>query len=89
MRFSMQYVAYWTGPDQQEQSVRWLRRFEAGLRPHVCGQKYVNYIDSDQRGRPGVYYGRNLDRLIDTRRRFDPDDVFRFRQAIPLRRPRG
>ena len=31
----------------------------------------------------------NLDRLIDTRRRFDPDDVFRFRQAIPLRRPRG
>ena len=89
MRFSMQYVAYWTGPDQQEQSVRWLRRFEAGLRPHVCGQKYVNYIDSDQRGRPGVYYGHNLDRLIDTRRRFDPDDVFRFRQAIPLRRPRG
>ena len=52
----------------------------------MCGQKYVNYIDSDQRNRPGVYYGRNLDRLIRTRRRFDPDDVFRFRQAIPLAR---
>ena len=89
MRFSMQYLTYWTGPEQQEESVHWLRRFEAGLKPHASGQKYVNYIDSDQRNTPGVYYGQNLDRLIDTRRRFDPDDVFRFRQAIPLTRPKG
>ena len=89
MRCSMQYLTYWTGPGQQEESVQWLRQFEAALKPHVCGQKYVNYIDSDQRNTPGVYYGQNLDRLIDTRRMFDPDDVFRFRQAIPLTRPKG
>ena len=86
MRYSIQYIAYWNDPDNQEPTVRWLRSLERALRPHVTGQKYVNYIDSDQRGRPEVYYGRNLDRLIDTRRRFDPDDVFRFRQAIPLGR---
>ncbi len=85
----MQYVAFWTGPGQQQESVQWLRDFEAGLKPHVSGQKYVNSIDSDQRNRPGVYYGRNLDRLIDTRRKFDPDDVFSFQQAIPLTRPRA
>ena len=89
MRFSMQYEAYWPQPQLQEPAVQWLRRFEKALAPHVCGQKYVNYIDSDQRDRPQVYYGRNLDRLIDTRRRFDPDEVFRFRQAIPLRRTRA
>jgi FAD/FMN-containing dehydrogenase len=86
MRYSIQYVAYWSDTDWQGPSVRWLRSLERALRPHVTGQKYINYIDSDQRNRPEAYYGRNLDRLIDTRRRFDPDDVFRFRQAIPLRR---
>jgi len=89
MRYSMQYLAYWNAPDQQEMGVTWIRGFERDLVPHVSGQKYVNYIDSDQRHHPGVYYGQNLDRLIDTRRRFDPDDVFRFRQAIPLTHPRG
>ena len=89
MRCSMQYVAFWNGQREQEASVQWLRDFEAGLKPHVCGQKYVNYIDSDQRNHPGVYYGQNLNRLIDTRRKFDPHDVFRFRQAIPLTRPRA
>ena len=54
--------------------------------PRLSGQKYVNDIDSDQRGRPGVYDRQKRGRLIDTRRRDDPDDVFHFRQAIPLTR---
>jgi FAD/FMN-containing dehydrogenase len=89
MRCSMQYVAFWSGPDQQQTSVQWLRDFETGLKPYVSGQKYVNYIDSDQRTNPQAYYGQNLNRLIETRRKFDPHDVFRFRQAIPLTRPRA
>ncbi len=86
-RFCMQYLAYWNTADQQEQGVTWLRRFEQGLKPHVTGQKYVNSIDSDQRANPEADDGQNLVRLIDTRRRFGPDDVFRFRQGIPLSRP--
>ena len=39
--------------------------------------------------RQTVDIGQHLDRLIDIRHRFDPHDVFRFRQAIPLTRPRS
>ena len=61
-------------------------RHEPGRTSGVSGHRHVNDIDDDQRGRLGVYDGQNPGRLIDTRRRYDPDDVFHFRQAIPLTR---
>jgi FAD/FMN-containing dehydrogenase len=84
MRCSMQYVAFWNTEGEQQQSVQWLRGLEANLSPYVSGQKYINYIDVDQRAHPSAYYGQNLERLIHIRRKHDPHDVFRFRQAIPL-----
>ncbi len=53
------------------------------LLPQTAGA-YANYPDRDIAGWPSAYWGTNLPRLQAIKRRYDPDDVFRHRQSVPL-----
>ena len=72
---AIQYLSY--GGDQA-----WLRQTWQAMRPHVSGQAYQNYIDSDLHGWEQAYYAGNYTRLAATRREYDPHHFFNFRQAI-------
>ena len=77
----MQYYTSWSGDGTAR--LAWLRGFHQAMRPYVTGGAYINYIDPDLRTNyRAAYYGAHVSRLVAARKRYDPDRVFRFAQAV-------
>jgi hypothetical protein len=70
-----------------EANRRWLTSMWRAFRSAASGFAYVNYIDPELRGWLNAYYGDNLNRLVEVKRRYDPDEAFRFPQSIPTTAP--
>ncbi|AUS29379.1 FAD-binding oxidoreductase [Paenibacillus sp. P2(2022)] len=75
--------ARWRNNGEQERNIQWVERFRKALRPFVKGD-YVNFPDLQIKNGPKAYYGGNFSRLKQVKRKYDPHNVFRFAQSIPL-----
>ena len=54
------------------------------MQPYLSGGAYQNFTDRSQDDWQRAYYGQNLERLVEAKRTWDPDNLFRFAQSIPL-----
>ncbi len=75
--------ARWRNNGEQEPNIQWVERFRRALRPFVKGD-YVNFPDLQIKNWPKAYYGENFSRLKQVKRKYDPHNVFRFAQSIPV-----
>ncbi len=85
-RWNASALAIWESPDQDDLAIGWARRvvdrFEAAS---TSGGGYVNYSPADESAdRVQAAYGtERWQRLVAVKRRYDPDNVFRFNHNIP------
>jgi FAD/FMN-containing dehydrogenase len=75
--------AGWTDPADDERAVAWVQDACADVRPWRSGAACLNLIGDEgyERVRAGLGAG-NLLRLAKLKRRYDPDNVFRFNHNI-------
>jgi FAD/FMN-containing dehydrogenase len=80
--YNLVLAGQWSDPADTEASLRWVRDTFAALEPYTAPKVYVNYLADDESGRVASAYGPNLDRLVEVKRRYDPDNLFRLNHNI-------
>ena len=73
----------WTDPAATEENIRWTKESHAAFSEHLVERRWLNYLTDDQ-GESAVRaaYGPNWDRLVEVKRRYDPENVFHLNQNI-------
>ncbi|GLJ18419.1 hypothetical protein SUGI_0326400 [Cryptomeria japonica] len=98
--YSIQYQVTWKDGSKDSAYIDWMRRFYDYMTPYVSESprgSYVNNVDLDLgtavNGTASVaeartwghkYFGGNFDRLVKVKTQFDPINVFRNSQGIPV-----
>ncbi|MET9385088.1 FAD-binding oxidoreductase [Streptomyces sp. NPDC002928] len=73
----------WEDPADDERGVQWVRSVRAGVQPWSTGAVYLNFIGDEGAERVDAGVGaENIRRLAEVKRRYDPDNVFRFNHNI-------
>ena len=75
--FVVNLPAGWMEPAESERNIGWVRDFSDALRPHGTGEAYSNFVGGDELDRVQAAYGPNLARLVEVKRRWDPENIFR------------
>jgi FAD/FMN-containing dehydrogenase len=76
-------IAFWEDPDADAEHVAWARRLFEAMEEHATGGVYVNYLSSGEGdARVRAAYGDRWRRLVDVKRRYDPQNRFRLNQNI-------
>jgi FAD/FMN-containing dehydrogenase len=76
-------IAIWEDPGVDADHIAWTRRLFEAMEQHATGGVYVNYLSSGEGdARVRAAYGERWDRLVDVKRRYDPDNRFRLNQNI-------
>ncbi|HSJ21058.1 MAG TPA: FAD-binding oxidoreductase [Nocardioidaceae bacterium] len=85
VRFVYGTAAAWEpGDPRADEYVDWTRTWGDRLRPFSTGSSYVNFqTPEDDLARLRASYGANWDRLVATKQKYDPGNVFRSNRNIP------
>ena len=86
MPYMLSLDSTWDGAEHDAANIEWTRRFWQRLKPHSDqGRIYLNFAGVGEECDDLVRrsFGANFDRLTQIKKKYDPDNRFRFNQNIP------
>ena len=79
--------AQWDETAHDDEMVAWVEAFHEALAPHATGGEYVNNQTASGPERARAAYGDNFDRLVEVKRRWDPEGLFDATQPVDAGEP--
>jgi hypothetical protein len=86
-RFLINVETTWRRTDPEglvRENRDWLNALWEAMQPDVLPSSYQNWPDRDLENWESAYFGSNLQRLTEIKKRYDSDNVFRYQQSVPL-----
>ncbi|MGH2716627.1 MAG: FAD-binding oxidoreductase [Thermoleophilaceae bacterium] len=80
--YNLFLISQWTDPAQTDTGIAWARETFDALSPYMADRSYTNYLPADDYDRVRHAYGPNYERLVELKRRYDPDNLFRLNHNI-------
>lgn len=84
--FSITMPIYWTDPVLNTYCIGWINKIHQTFIPFTSIFCFPNMIDYDLSDYMNAYYGKNRRKLIDIKTKYDPNNIFKWYQSIPLKK---
>jgi FAD/FMN-containing dehydrogenase len=81
-QYDLIIAAIWSEDAEEDAHVEWARSFWEAMQPFATDDVYVNYLSDEGHERVRAAYGHHYERLVELKRKYDPENVFRNNQNI-------
>jgi len=81
-KFVLNVHGRWDEAKDDQRCIAWAREFFRASAPYASAGAYVNFMTAEENDRVAAAYGSNYDRLVEIKRRYDPENVFHLNQNI-------
>ncbi len=80
--FATVIAGMWPEPAHNNANIKWVRDYYEATAPHSEQGGYINFAADDDQGRAPANFGKNYKRLVEVKKKYDPDNLFHVNQNI-------
>ena len=80
--FATVIAGMWPDPTQNTANIKWVRDYYDATAPESEQGGYINFASDDDQGRAPANFGKNYNRLVQVKKKYDSQNLFRFNQNI-------
>lgn len=84
LNFVLNVHGRWEDPSEDNKCISWAREFFKASAPFASGGAYVNFMTGDEGERVNSAYGNNYNRLVQLKKKYDPQNIFHLNQNIKV-----
>ncbi len=84
LKFVMNVHARWEDKADDEKCISWARELFNETAKFASAGAYVNFMTGDEGDRVAAAYGKNYKRLVEIKRKYDPENIFHHNQNIKV-----